>query len=53
MPVVRLPAPKLVALLQEIRFVCEELERFTKVNSDFAVGTAEEIDELFAKVDHI
>lgn len=46
-----LPAQDLAAILNEVRSLRAELDRFKKVHSDFAVRTTNEIDELFAKVD--
>jgi len=53
MPVVLVTAPEPAGLLREIQSVHAELERFKKVHSESAIRTTNEIDELFAKVDHI
>jgi hypothetical protein len=46
-----LPAQDLAAILQEVRNLRNDFDRFRKTHGEFAVRTTNEIDELFAKVE--
>lgn len=50
---VLLPSSDLAAILQEVRNLRNDFERFRKTHGEFAVRTTNEIDELFAKVAYI
>jgi hypothetical protein len=47
---VLLPAQDLAAILAEIRTLKADFDRFKKVHKEFAIRTANEIDELFFRV---
>jgi hypothetical protein len=50
---VLLPAQDLAAILDEVRSLKKDFDRFKKTHGEFAVRTTNEIDELFEKVAHI
>jgi hypothetical protein len=49
--IVRLPAQDLATILNEVRSLRNDFDRFRKTHGEFAVRTTNEIDELFAKVE--